>query len=51
MRKKNSVKGTLAVAFGVGLLFASFLPAQCLVILLAIAVIVLGISCSSNNKC
>ncbi len=49
MQRRNGLKGLFAVAFGVGLLFASYLPAQALVILLAIAVIALGIACA--NKC
>lgn len=41
----NRRKYILLVAFGVGLLVASFCPPRCLVAVLALTVIILGISC------
>ncbi len=41
----NNRKYIYLVTFGVGLLVASFLPPKCLVAVLAVAVIILGITC------
>lgn len=41
----NNRRYILLVAFGVGLLVASFLPPKCLIAVLAITVIILGITC------
>lgn len=44
IRKRN--KGVTAIYFGVGFLFASFCPTRLLIIILALAVIGLGITCA-----
>ncbi len=51
MRKRCNTskrKYVYMVAFGVGLLVASFAPARCVIAVLAIAVIWLGVICSRN---
>lgn len=46
MRKKFGInKGILAIAFALGIALACICPSEFLVAILAIAVIVLGISC------
>ncbi len=49
MRKRcstNKRKYVYMVAFGIGLLVASFAPPRCVIAVLAVAVIWLGIICS-----
>ncbi len=51
MRRRYSVnkrKYVYLVAFGVGLLVASFAPQRCIIAVLAVAVIWLGVICSRN---
>ena len=44
MRSSTGNKGALAVALGVGLLFACYCPPHILIALLAVVVILLGIA-------
>ncbi len=46
MRKRGINKGAIAITFAVGLLISCFCPPRFLVAVLAIWVIILGISCS-----
>lgn len=51
MRRKcfSSNKGVLAIAFAVGIAISCICPSEFLVGVLAIAVIILGISCACNK--
>ena len=44
MRKKHGNKGVVAVAFGAGLIVAFICPERWLITILAVAVILLGVS-------
>lgn len=50
MRRKcgNSNKGLIAITFAIGLLISCFCPPRFLVAVLAIWVIILGISCTKH---
>lgn len=45
MRRKNSRKGTIMIACAVGLLLSFVCPADFLVVVLTIALIIMGITC------
>ena len=48
MRRQKTNKGTIAITFSVGLIASCFLPPKCLIAILAIWVIILGLS---SPKC